>query len=390
MNWIADASRAWWEWTSAMSMQITLLVAVVIILDRLLVRWVNPRVLMILWMTVIVKLIIPPAVFSATPIAQVADLPMAAPAVTEVSGGIPVVAFIVWAAGIAVLGLISTLQYCRLRRRWLQFSEEPPQRYSALVAKAARQIGLDKPVDVRFVSGVAGPAVVGFFQPIVVIPARLMTELSSEELQHVLMHEFAHIKRRDPAWTFICLIAQLVYWFHPLIWLARKRLALLREICCDHAVATAMSGTDSYRRTLLRIARRSLRLAPLEGLGFFVGRSQLLIRLEWLERRPAGNSLPKQLTAMLLVSLTLIGYLPLTQAQSLARFPAVADAPPTKSTTRYTPAHRIPESLAVAHEQGPNFEGLQGCLQLRYAVYGELSAETLVNNSASTRDSRKE
>ena len=121
------------------------------------------------------------------------------------------------------------------------------------------------PVIVR--DDVRGPCVVGVLRPAVVLPSFMLDR--RVELEHAVLHELAHVKRRDPLVNALCLGLHLVYWFHPMVWFARRRLATLREVACD-ARAVAASGTpDDYRTTLLRLARELVTEPRQPVLGLF-------------------------------------------------------------------------------------------------------------------------
>ena len=77
-----------------------------------------------------------------------------------------------------------------------------------------------------------GPAVVGLFRPTIILPWSLR-DGSKSELRHVLAHELMHVLRRDAAVSLVQSIARCIWWFHPLYWLADRRLVAAREQCCD-------------------------------------------------------------------------------------------------------------------------------------------------------------
>ncbi len=123
----------------------------------------------------------------------------------------------------------------------------------------------------------------------VLLPPAFVQELSPAELEHVLLHELAHMRRRD-LWVQAAVQAlQALYWFYPpLIW-ARRRIAALCELCCDATVSEVLRHrTPAYRRTLLRCAwRMDARGAdPALQMGLMAGPVGLIARLQHLEREP--------------------------------------------------------------------------------------------------------
>jgi len=87
------------------------------------------------------------------------------------------------------------------------------------------------------------------------LPTGFLDRLLPEELDAVLAHEFAHMRRADFAKNLLYGVAALPVAYHPLLWLTRRRLAETRELVCDAMAAEAIGERESYARSLLRLAR---------------------------------------------------------------------------------------------------------------------------------------
>ncbi len=94
------------------------------------------------------------------------------------------------------------------------------------------------------------PAVIGFFRPVVLLPVRALTGLTLEQLEAVIAHELAHIKRFDVAVNFFQVIAETLFFFHPAVWWLNKRIRADRENCCDDVAIAECGGTVGYARAL--------------------------------------------------------------------------------------------------------------------------------------------
>ena len=149
----------------------------------------------------------------------------------------------VWLAGLAVLLLYSAVSFLLLKRR---------VRTATLLRDNIRQS-----------EQVRSPFVLGFFRPVIYLPY----SVSGGDLEYVLAHEQAHIRRGDHWWKPIGFLILAVYWFNPLMWLAYILLCRDIELACDEKVVADMEQDDrrAYSTALLNcsIRRRSLAASPL-------------------------------------------------------------------------------------------------------------------------------
>ena len=130
--------------------------------------------------------------------------------------------------------------------------------------RVARRIGLKQTPDIEIIDAHIGPLVwpVGF-TPKIVFPAELVSKSTADQLELVLAHELAHVKRGDHWVHWFTLIVLAVYWWHPIAWLAVRRLRVAEEQCCDAMVIAASPGCAlAYAETLVKtldllVARRS-------------------------------------------------------------------------------------------------------------------------------------
>jgi len=99
-----------------------------------------------------------------------------------------------------------------------------------------------------------GPAVIGILRPTIVLPLRMAEHWSIKELEPVLLHELAHIKRWDLLVNLIQVVVQVAYFFHPLVWFANWRIRRIREEACDDlAVWHMRTERKRYGRSFLRV-----------------------------------------------------------------------------------------------------------------------------------------
>lgn len=126
------------------------------------------------------------------------------------------------------------------------------------------QIGLRRPVRLVVTREAAMPMTWGIWRPVVLLPAEA-DGWPAARRRDVLLHELAHVQRRDCLTHLLAMLACAAYWFHPLVWVAARRLRIERERACDDQVLAAGSKPSEYAQLLLELAR-SLRVGSAYGL----------------------------------------------------------------------------------------------------------------------------
>lgn len=103
------------------------------------------------------------------------------------------------------------------------------------------------------------PTAIGFTKPLVVIPSWTIQELSTLELNAILLHELAHLRRRDDWTNLVQKIVGALLFFHPAVWWIDKKLALEREMACDDLVLAETQNTSprAYAECLVSLAEKS-------------------------------------------------------------------------------------------------------------------------------------
>jgi Zn-dependent protease with chaperone function len=127
-----------------------------------------------------------------------------------------------------------------------------------LVAELSDRIGLRRPPEVLIADDEGSPFVCGLRRPALVLPRGLAGSLDPDSLRAVLVHELAHLRRRDLVWDWIPAIARILYFFHPAAHYVAYRARLERELACDQA-AMVLTGqrADGYASTLIEVASRA-------------------------------------------------------------------------------------------------------------------------------------
>lgn len=151
------------------------------------------------------------------------------------------------------------------------------------------------------------PFVIGLLRPVIVLPASALSGLTPQQVDAVLMHELAHVRRVDLWLNLAQVVLETLVFFHPLVlWLSR-RMREVREECCDDLVLQGGIAAPVYARALLVLEQRrvlSARLAPAAVGGVLLTRIERLVQ-EREETDGAPASAPWVALGLLLVVLTL-------------------------------------------------------------------------------------
>jgi Zn-dependent protease with chaperone function len=172
-----------------------------------------------------------------------------------------VVLFLGWllAAGVAGLRLATGLWRLRGLRKSctpIDISELDPA-IQTTIDDFGSTSSSPRAVTIATSEGVSVPAAIGFFKPMIVIPAWALRELSPEELNVILLHEFAHLRRWDDWTNLLQRMVRAVFLFHPAVWWIEKRLTLEREMACDDAVLATTDNPHGYAKCLIALLEKS-------------------------------------------------------------------------------------------------------------------------------------
>ena len=96
------------------------------------------------------------------------------------------------------------------------------------------------------------PGVFGIVRPVLMWPAGIEDRLSDEQIEAILAHELAHVRRRDNLAALIHMLVEAVFWFHPLVWWIGARLVDERERACDEDVVRLGTAPDVYAESILK------------------------------------------------------------------------------------------------------------------------------------------
>ncbi len=172
-----------------------------------------------------------------------------------------------WAAGCVLLFARLLAAYSVLWRTTRRSATVQNARLGEMLEAARKRLGIRPQVEARLDARRTIPLIWGVWRPRLLLPAEAV-EWNDSQLRSVLLHELAHIKRRDLAVQCLLQAACALHWFNPLVWLAAWRLQAEAERACDDLVLTSGVRASEYAEHVLRVATQFVpaRGTPAAGL----------------------------------------------------------------------------------------------------------------------------
>jgi uncharacterized protein (TIGR03435 family) len=223
-----------------------------------------------------------------------------APTTTTITAGhhhpdwIPVLLIAAWACGALLL-------LARWARSW---------RIIRAAAHAASPIRMVSGVPVLVTPTKVEPGVFGIVHPVLLLPRGIMERLNASQMDAILAHELCHVRRRDNLTAALHMVVEVLFWFHPAVWLIRAKLLEERERACDEAVLASSREAVVYAEGILNVCKFYVE-APLNCVSGVTG-SDLKKRIARIMTEHVTRKLDLPRKVMLAVAAVLAIGLPVT------------------------------------------------------------------------------
>ena len=156
----------------------------------------------------------------------------------------------IWLLGVALFSLRSAGGFLLLERERRRQSAVVHDWVLEICYALQDQLGIRRLVQYCESTFLQAPAVIGWFRPIVFLPATALTGLSEEQLRVVIAHELAHIRRFDAFVNVFQVCVETLLFYHPAVWWLNRRIRAEREHCCDETAVALCGNAVEYARAL--------------------------------------------------------------------------------------------------------------------------------------------
>jgi len=192
----------------------------------------------------------------------------------------------IWILGVCIIGLAMFINNALFLRR-IRKSHCIKDQYVLSILNDCKNL-MNMPKDISLVEAdiVNTPCVLKFIKPIIIIPKKFLDEGNLIHLKYVLLHELAHIKRKDIFVNYLVSFLCIIYWFNPLIWYGFHKMREDRELCCDSLALSVLKDEEviSYGFTIIKLAEISFRAPYLPSVaGIINNKSKIERRIRMIK-----------------------------------------------------------------------------------------------------------
>ena len=164
-----------------------------------------------------------------------------------------------WMLGVLILSARTVGGWLIVQRLRSTATQQIPPALAASFARLSRRIGVHGRVALRLSTRIAGPLAIGMMRSLILLPASALTTLSADQLEAVLAHELAHIRRADYLWNILQTMIETLFFFHPAVWWVGSSLRQQRELCCDDMAIASCADPLTYATALLLLEEERAR-----------------------------------------------------------------------------------------------------------------------------------
>jgi len=269
-----------------------------------------------------------------------------------------------WVLGVFALSLWHLGGWTHLQCLRRRLTKQADDTLLAKLSTLAEELRVTRPVRLVESALVQIPTVVGWVRPVILLPATALTGLTGDQVEALLAHELAHIRRGDYLINMLQTVVEILGFYHPAVWWISNEIRLERENCCDD-LAVATCGDKMHYATALAEMER---IRSTQGeLAMAANGGNLLMRI----RRLIGKSpAPKQRFnwAAALITAMVIAALAIPTTLALSRSRAVEDTAEadTVETVELDEARRYQRPLPPASVTGETGEKAQILFEIKY------------------------
>lgn len=192
----------------------------------------------------------------------------------------------IWILGMCIIGLVMFINNALFLSRIRKYPCIKDQHVLSILNECKNLMNIPKDISLVEADIVNTPCVLNYIKPIIIIPEKFLDECNLIHLKYVLLHELAHIKRKDIFVNYLVSFLCVIYWFNPVIWYGFHKMREDREICSDSLALSVIRDEEviNYGFTIIKLAEISLRAPYLPAVaGIINNKSKIERRIRMIK-----------------------------------------------------------------------------------------------------------
>ncbi|MGH8398526.1 MAG: TonB family protein [Gammaproteobacteria bacterium] len=218
----------------------------------------------------------------------------------------------------------------------------PLPEWNTVVESICKLLGIRKLAQLAVSIGVTVPSVIGWLKPVILLPPSVIAGLTPLQMELILAHELAHIRRQDYLWNMLQMMVETLLFYHPVVRWISLQARLEREQCCDDMVVRLHGNAIEYVRALTEL--ESLR-QPHVVLVLGANGGQVLDRVQRLLGQPLNNAARPWLPLLLATGMLLAGSLMSVVHQNFPQISALSTKYTIMGKRKHIPGERARSSV---------------------------------------------
>ncbi|AKP50750.1 M56 family metallopeptidase [Cyclobacterium amurskyense] len=221
----------------------------------------------------------------------------------KIEGALPYMVYF-WLTGVMVYFFRHAGNFVALQQLKARAEEKVPQPLIQSANKIKQQFAIQFPVDFKLSREIRVPITYGILKPVILIPIGLMVQLSPAQLEAIIAHELAHIRRHDFAINLVQAALEILFFYHPAFWWINTLVKEAREhVADDMAIASGVKSID-LAHALAMVANQATEQSPELAMAAHSSKFPLLNRIKrMLGKEPARFSYSPLITKTMLLTL---------------------------------------------------------------------------------------
>ena len=189
----------------------------------------------------------------------------------------------IWLLGVFIFGLRSISGWALAQRLRSWKTSAAAESVECAARSLSERLGIRRAVRILNTAATDVPATLGWLRPVVLLPVSAFTVLTPEQIELLIAHELAHVRRHDYLVNLVQTAVETVLFYHPAVWWVSGRIRAEREHCCDDLAVAACGDVKQYVEALAALegmrGRRAALVVAADG-GSLLARIQRLLNRE--------------------------------------------------------------------------------------------------------------